>query len=170
MPFDPYELTRRSPEKTPWHLRKGGWVVTIALVEALLAGGITAFFVRTVIALMNVWTTVLSIVLGIAASCLVWVVLARRADSLYETELDAIATALSPYAARAAHNPHFDEVVVREERQRGLCRLWALLIPRFLGNTSSTGRLTHLTWASPAERARRRPNAEVPDELWKARI
>jgi 8-oxo-dGTP pyrophosphatase MutT (NUDIX family) len=87
LPFHPYEISRRTRRRTHWRFGKGGWAETVGLVEALLAGGFVAFVTWTLTAQSAVWTAALSVALGIGAACGVWAMLFRRAEALYEAEL-----------------------------------------------------------------------------------
>jgi hypothetical protein len=84
----PYEFTRRQPRTSWWSFGKGGWAETMALVEALLGGGLIAF--------VSWWslgsftgeaTLLLTTALGTGAGCFVWRRLLQRADTLYSKEL-----------------------------------------------------------------------------------
>ena len=87
LPFHPYDLTWRLGGKSFWRFGKGGWLETVALVEALLAGGLVTFG-AWMLAGESDAVKGLSSVLGVGAACVVWCALLRRADTLYQRELE----------------------------------------------------------------------------------
>jgi hypothetical protein len=84
--FHPYEKTRRTPRDSWWRFRKGGWAETMALVEALLAGGLVTF-AWWPLGGTSIGKLIIATALGVVAGCLMWRRLLQRADDLYNEEL-----------------------------------------------------------------------------------
>jgi diadenosine hexaphosphate hydrolase (ATP-forming) len=87
LPFCPYTLSRRQTTKMWGHFGKGGWLETVALIEALLVGGLVAFAYWTGGPRSEAWKATVSASLGVAGALIAWVVLLWRAETLYKSEL-----------------------------------------------------------------------------------
>jgi ADP-ribose pyrophosphatase YjhB (NUDIX family) len=89
LPFHPYTLVRRKPRESWWRVGKGGWAETMALVEALIGGGLIAFVSWTLVESLDNAVSLFGVVaLGIVVGCFVWRGLLQRGDALYNQELN----------------------------------------------------------------------------------
>jgi 8-oxo-dGTP pyrophosphatase MutT (NUDIX family) len=79
-PFSPYTIKPRKPWR--WQrINKGGWLETMALVEALLVGMLGAFVVP------QGWRWRWRAIAGVTSAVIAWVALIRHANSRYKTEI-----------------------------------------------------------------------------------